>query len=96
MMRWRKMRTRRVRTTSRSLAIACRGLFQKAILLPIVMMYELRSATVKRRDEADLVAILQLVVELALEFPIGVIDENENARPSDKSQEEGESASSST
>jgi hypothetical protein len=38
------------------------------------------STTVEGRDEDDLVAFLQDIVELAFEFPIGRVDQDEDAR----------------
>lgn len=40
----------------------------------------IRSTSMQSRDEYDFVIVLQLIVELAFEFPICVIDENEDAR----------------
>lgn len=39
----------------------------------------LRLPAVESRDEHDLIPVLELVVELPLEFPVGVIDKNKNA-----------------
>lgn len=38
------------------------------------------STSVEGRDEDDLVAVLQDIVELAFEFPIGRVDQDEDAR----------------
>lgn len=37
-------------------------------------------AAVERRHKEDVVAGLQLVVFFALELPVGIVDEDENAR----------------
>lgn len=44
-------------------------------------------APVQRRDEAHLIAVLQLILELAFELPIRVIDEDEDPRPSTSGRE---------
>lgn len=36
----------------------------------------------QRRDEDDLVPILQTVIQLSLELPIGIVDENQYPRSS--------------
>lgn len=37
------------------------------------------STTVQSRDEDDFVTVLQLVFQLAFEFPVGRIDQDEDA-----------------
>lgn len=38
------------------------------------------SASVQRRDEDDLVAVFQSVIQLSFELPVGVIDEHQDSR----------------
>lgn len=40
----------------------------------------LGSASVQCRDEQDVVVFLQDIVRFAFEFPVGVVDEDENSR----------------
>lgn len=44
------------------------------------VVVELRLAAVESRDENNLIPVLQLVLEFALELPVRIVDENENPR----------------